>query len=168
MGVPYIARPAASAAASTITRSCGCSRRPEYAGSSACGRVEVSSASTRSNTRCALNRPSNGSVSRRANQPRSPAYATQPPANASTLIKSGALTPCHIARSNAGNASPSTAPAARSRVGPITCAGSTPTSTQASTSRPIGRRIQYGGSCGVRGNPSRSRPRNTPTAKRSE
>ena len=47
-------------------------------------------------------------------------------------------------------------------------AGRMPTTRQASTSNSIGKRIQRGGSCGVRGRPTGAGPKNTPWMKRSE
>ncbi len=92
-----------------------------------------------------------------------------PPANATKLIASGRLKPCHTARLYSGSTPPTTGVAAAASSGPMDHAGATPTTRHTSTSSSTGTRIQCGGSCGCRGTSGpQGGPKNTSNTKRAE
>ena len=100
---------------------------------------------------------------------RSTQYSAMPPSMATRLICSGTLKPCHTARSKAGSVPPTTGAAALLSTALMDHCGTVPTTRQASTSSSTGTRIQWGGSCGWRGNSLQVfGPKNTSTVKRSE
>src|SRR3546814_17907561 len=74
-----------------------------------------------------------------------------PPTSAITLISSGRLNPCQMARLYVGVLPPSTDCTAVARKGPMVSAGMIPTSKQISTRISIGNRIQRGASRGACG-----------------